>query len=246
MISVCIATYNASIYIHAQIISILNQLAQNDEIIISDDLSTDNTIEIITNINDARIKVIKGDSTLGVVKNFERALFAAKGDLIFLADQDDVWLPNKVQVCKTLLVNYILVVSDCAVVDSNLNSLSPSFFALKNSKKGVLKNIYKNSYIGCCMAFKRELLDIALPFPKTIPMHDIWIGLLADIVGDVVFTKERLLLYRRHKANLSPMQSNSRLFTKIKIRFVLLASLLNRFLIIFFKSSIQMLPKRYK
>ncbi len=96
MISVCIATYNASKYINAQIVSILGQLASNDEVIVSGDLSTDDTVEIITSINDARIKVIKSNIRLGVIKNFERSLYAAKGDIIFLSDQDDIWLPNKV------------------------------------------------------------------------------------------------------------------------------------------------------
>src|SRR6476469_4547127 len=106
MISVCMATYNASRYIHNQIDSIRIQLASEDEIIISDDLSEDDTLKIIRRINDPRIKIIQGNAKLGIIKNFERALYAAKGDFIFLSDQDDVWLPNKVNVCKTALADY--------------------------------------------------------------------------------------------------------------------------------------------
>ncbi len=225
MISVCIATYNASKYINAQIVSILGQLASNDEVIVSDDLSTDDTVEIITSINDARIKVIKSNIRLGVIKNFERSLYAAKGDIIFLSDQDDIWLPNKVEVCLDQLANFILVVSDCVVVDANLNSLSPSFFELKNSKKGIFRNIYKNSYIGCCIAFRKELLDIALPFPATIPMHDVWLGLLAEISGNVDFLPNKLLLYRRHDNNTSGLSSENSLLKKMKFRILLITNL---------------------
>lgn len=225
MISVCIATHNASSYVYEQINSILVQLAPEDEVIISDDLSGDNTLAIITSINDRRIKIIEGSVRLGIIKNFERALYAAKGDLIFLSDQDDVWLPNKVNVCKIALAEHTLVVTDCIVVDSNLNHVADSFFEMKNSKKGILRNIYKNSYIGCCMAFKRELLDVALPFPPNIPMHDVWLGLLAEIKGNVVFLNEKLVLYRRHDKNASFMESKNSVLRKIQLRLLLISNL---------------------
>lgn len=225
MISVCIATYNANKYIHAQIISILNQLNSEDEIIVSDDLSNDDTLEIIAEINDSRIKIIRGQTRLGVIKNFERSLYTARGDLIFLADQDDIWLPNKVVNCKKALADYTLIVSDCKIVDSQLNPIADSFFALKTSGSGVLKNIYKNSYIGCCMAFRRNLLDIALPFPSGIPMHDVWLGLLAEIKGNVSFLPQPLVLYRRHDSNASFLESNNSVLTKMKFRFYLVINL---------------------
>ncbi len=228
MISVCIATYNASSYVYDQINSILVQLAPEDEVIVSDDLSGDNTLAIITSINDQRIKIIEGTVRLGIIKNFERALYAAKGNLIFLSDQDDVWLPNKVNVCKTALNDHGLVVTDCKVVDSDLNHVAASFFALKNSKKGILRNIYKNSYIGCCMAFRRDLLQIALPFPANIPMHDIWLGLLAEIKGQVIFIPAPLVLYRRHDKNASLLASNNSFTTKIWLRLLLIFNLVIR------------------
>jgi glycosyltransferase involved in cell wall biosynthesis len=235
MISVCIATYNAKKYIHTQISSILNQLGSADEIIISDDFSDDDTLEIVTKINDSRIKIIRGQSRLGVIKNFERSLYAASGDIIFLADQDDVWLPNKVVKCKQILANHMLVVTDCKVVDSELNPISESFFALKSSGKGIVKNIFKNSYIGCCIAFRRELLDVALPFPDQVPMHDVWIGLLAEIIGKVTFMPEPLVLYRRHGANASFLESRNSVFKKIKFRFLLVINLVFRLVSVTFK-----------
>lgn len=228
MISVCIATYNASKYIHSQVISILDQLSPEDEIIVSDDVSTDGTVDEIIKINDPRIKVIKGNSRLGVIKNFERSLYAAKGDLIFLSDQDDIWLPNKVSLCKAQLDKFLLVVTDCVVVDANLNSLIPSFFLLRKSKKGIMRNIYRNSYIGCCIAFKRELLDIALPFPTSIPMHDVWLGMLAEIKGEVTFLPNKLLLYRRHGNNLSGLDSHFGLLKRIEMRIFLIFNIFTR------------------
>jgi glycosyltransferase involved in cell wall biosynthesis len=228
MISVCITTYNASKYIHDQIISILAQLGPDDEIIVSDDTSTDDTINIIKNINDHRIKILVGSNNLGVVKNFERALYAAKGEFIFLSDQDDLWLPNKVLECSKQLESNILVVTDCIVVDEKLNPLHESFFLLRNSRSGVLKNLYKNSYIGCCMAFKKELLRYALPIPKDVSMHDVWLGLLAELKGTVCFLPKKLMLYRRHNNNASLLKSNFSLLEKFQLRINLLFRILLR------------------
>jgi len=228
MISVCIATYNASKYIHAQIISILDQLGPNDEIVIADDSSTDDTINIIKNIDDRRIKILVGASKLGIVKNFERALYAAEGKFIFLSDQDDVWMPNKVLECIKQLERNILVVTDCIVVDEQLKPLHESFFSLRNSRRGVLHNLYKNSYIGCCMAFKKELLCFALPIPKNVSMHDVWLGLLAELNGSVCFLPKKLILYRRHSNNASLLKSNSSIFKKIQFRIHLFLHILLR------------------
>lgn len=218
MISVCIATFNASKYIREQLISILDQLSMHDEVIISDDLSTDDTINIIEGINDQRLIVIKGEKRLGVVKNFERALYEANGDFVFLSDQDDVWLSNKVAECIRQLESHILVVSDCIVVDENLNQLYNSFFLLRGSKKGLMHNLYKNSYMGCCMAFRKSLLTYALPMPKGLSMHDIWLGMLAEVKGSVCFLPKQLILYRRHAKNTSHLDSNLTVLNMIRNR----------------------------
>ena len=96
MISVCIATYNGERFIREQIDSILRQLSSDDEIIVSDDGSTDDTISIINSIDDKRIRIIEGPRKHSPTHNFECAMKEAKGYYIFLADQDDVWKPNKV------------------------------------------------------------------------------------------------------------------------------------------------------
>ncbi|MDO9219960.1 MAG: glycosyltransferase family 2 protein [Thiobacillus sp.] len=225
-ISVCLAMYNGANYLVPQIRSILDQLGQFDEIVVVDDCSQDESVQIVNAFGDSRIRLIRNDSNLGILAAFEGALRESAGDIIFLSDQDDVWLPGKVERCLAALVDCPLVVTDCAVVDSELELLSPSFFRLRHSRPGVLHNLWKNTYLGCCMAFRRELLQIALPFPNRIPMHDMWLGMIAEIHGGTCFVPEPLLLYRRHGGNASDTagRSTARLSKMIADR-VFLASL---------------------
>jgi len=220
MISVCMATFNGEKYLKEQIKSILIQLEINDEIIISDDGSTDCTIEIIKSFNDPRIKLYQ-NSFKNLISNFEFTLNNASGDYIFLSDQDDIWLPNKVELCMKSLISADLVMTNCKLVDSNLEIIHHSFFKLKKSKKGLINNLIKNSYLGCCMAFKKELLIKVLPFPKKIPMHDLWISFVAECFFKTKFIEEPLVLYRRHGSNLSVTGEKSpfSLFQKICFRF---------------------------
>jgi len=238
--SVCMATYNGSSYIAEQIQSILEQLGESDELIISDDGSNDGTINIVKSNDDPRIILVHGKGQ-GLIRNFENALSYAKGDIIFLTDQDDIWLKGKVNQCNKQLENekVSLVVTDCKVVDSTLNTLSPSFFQLRHSGGGLLSNLTKNSYLGCCMAFKREVLERSLPFPERIPMHDWWLGLNSALIGNVVFLKTPLLLYRRHGANASSTAEVSKynFFEKLTHRLFLSFYLLK----IVFKNNIKKL-----
>ena len=176
MNSVCIATYNGEKYIHEQLASILSQINIDDEVIISDDNSTDNTIQIINNFNDPRIKLIKGGFR-NFTFNFENAIKHAKGDYIFLSDQDDVWLPNKYTTTLHALKSFDLVCSDAIVVNQNLSPIHSSFFEYYNSGKGILKNIIKCSYCGACIAFNKKILHAIQPFPNTaifmlLKIHD--------------------------------------------------------------------------
>ena len=203
MISVCMATYNGEKYIKEQIDSILCQLAQEDELIISDDHSTDNTLEFIKSLNDSRIKIIMNHLERGYTKNFENAINHAIGDIIFLADQDDVWCENKVELMLKELQNATLVISDTKVVDGDLNILKDSHFSEYGVKVGFLHNFIKTRYIGACMAFKRELLDKAMPFPKNQKLcaHDYWIALVGEAYYKVSLVEQPLMLYRRHGNN---------------------------------------------
>ncbi|PML13667.1 alpha-L-Rha alpha-1,3-L-rhamnosyltransferase [Vibrio breoganii] len=221
MISVCMASFNGERYIEDQIRSVIKQLSSSDELIISDDGSTDNTKKIISELAlcDARIKILDGPR-LGLQKNFENALKHSIGDLIFLCDQDDVWKEDKVKLMVNELNDFDLVVSDCNIVDQNMNVLHNSFFKVNGSGHGLLRNIAKNSYLGCCMAFNRKILDRSLPFPDDIPMHDWWIGLVAQAIGKVKLYDIALINYRRHGSNASPTseRSTNSLWTKLVLR----------------------------
>lgn len=206
-ISVAIATYNGEKYIKEQLDSILVQIKEFDEIIISDDGSTDKTVEIIKSYQDKRIKLFKGPK-MGVKKNFENAIKHCQNEYIFLADQDDIWVNNKVEIVLNYFIkeNVDLVIHDCDVVNEKLEVINESFYKLRHSKKGKIKNIMKNSYIGCCMAFKSSLKDKILPIPNNIEMHDQWIGLKIEKYGRVLFINEKLIHYRRHHNNVSLMK----------------------------------------
>ena len=134
MVSVCMATYNGEQYIKEQINSILCQIKENDELIISDDSSTDSTINIIKGINDNRIRLIERAQFKNHILNFDSVLKLAEGDIIFMTDQDDVWLPNKVSIVSGYLTEYDLVLSDCYMVDSNKQLINESFFKTRPSR----------------------------------------------------------------------------------------------------------------
>ncbi len=232
MISVCVATYNGEAFIQDQLISVMSQLGTGDEVIVADDGSSDDTIKIILALEDKRIKILPSSANLGIVKNFERALSSASGDYIFLCDQDDIWLQGKVKRTLESLQTSLLTVSDCKVVDASLLEINSSFFSLRNSGAGLIKNLYRNGYLGCCMAFRKELMSYILPIPQSAPMHDMWIGLIAETVGKVIFVREPLVLYRRHGKNASPTaeKSNFSLYQQIKLRLVLFCLVIMRYL----------------
>ena len=208
-VSVAMATYNGEKYIKEQIDSILNNLEKNDELIISDDGSKDNTISIIQEMqkNDSRIKLLEGPKN-GVKQNFGNAIKNCSGEYIFLADQDDIWNDEKVE--KVLKVfkdkNVTLVIHNCEIVNENLEKTDKTFFEFRNSGKGIIKNIWKNTYIGCCIAFKGEMKDQILPIPNDIEMHDQWIGIINEKYGKSYFLDECLIKYRRHSNNVSQMK----------------------------------------
>lgn len=214
-ISVALAYYDGAEYIKEQITSILSQLGPQDEVILSVDRALDGSEDMLKEWEekDQRIFVTKGPGE-GVVKNFEHAILMCSGDLIFLSDQDDVWLPDKVEKVKRAFhqKEVMAVLHDAKIVDEDLKEIEPSFFALRGSSTGFFKNLWKNSYVGCCMAFRKEMVEEILPFPGNIYMHDYWIGATAECMGKVVLLPEPLLLYRRHGNNVTEMKHGSLLF----------------------------------
>ena len=225
MISVVLAAYKGEKYIRAQVESILRQIGDADELIISDDFPEGKTREAIIDIieSDKRVKYIVGPG-VGVIRNFEYAISQSKGDYIFLSDQDDVWLDGKVErVVHKLKNGADLVLHNAIITDGDLNETGETAFGIK---KGFLRNILKNSYQGCCMAFGSELKKYILPFPENLPMHDQWIGLMAEKHGKVVLIDEPLILYRRHGSNVTG--NGSSLKDKLKWRADILKAVLGR------------------
>ncbi|ASL34631.1 CpsK [Streptococcus iniae] len=221
MITVCMATFNGEKYIEEQIISILSQLNDYDELIISDDGSTDSTVEIIKKIDDKRINLVFNKNDRGYSSNFYNAMSMATGDYIFLSDQDDIWLEDKVTITLKYLKSFDFVVSDAFVVDSNLNLLEESRFKTFNISNGFLPNFIRTRYIGCCMAFNRKVLDALYPFPEkkyNIP-HDLWITLISEKYYKTSLIDNQLIKYRRHDNNVSngglTVKNNKRSFFQI-------------------------------
>jgi glycosyltransferase involved in cell wall biosynthesis len=223
-------TYNGERYITQQLRSILVQLKNFDEVIISDDGSIDNTPTIIKSFHDSRIVVFQNPGPKGPIYNLENALKKARGDYIFLSDQDDVWFPEKLSMTLQFLKKYDSVVSDAVIVNDNMDVLHSSFFKINHSRRGFLHNFIKNGYLGCCMAFNRRILDFVLPFPPSLPMHDVWIGLISELCGKTLFYENPLIYYRRHQGNASTAseKSNYNLGTKVKFRIQLMTNLIIR------------------
>lgn len=232
MISVCMATFNGGMFIREQLESILSQLPPDAEIIIADDGSTDDTLLVVDSLNESRIRVLPAERHLGVIYNFERALRASKGEIVFLADQDDVWLPGKVEMCLAALNEADLVMHDAFLLGhsdafESAWGRNGKLSDIRTYRSGVVANWWKNSFTGCCMAFRRKVLDKALPFPKNLPMHDQWLGLVAEKNFKVKFIDEPLVEYRQHSSNATHIEkSPAGVLQKIKWRVDLLKAII--------------------
>ena len=216
-ISVCLASYNGERYIEAQIASILEQLPADGELIVSDDASTDGTVALVRSFDDPRIRLFAHEDNVFYVRNFERALAAATGDILFLSDQDDEWMPDKID---TVLAAFAanpdagLVVHGFLRIDVDGATLPHQDPLWKPSEAGrrpraafLIRQILKGQIFGCSAAFRRSLLDILLPFPALTYAHDHWLAVAAPAAGPVVLMNERLVRYRHHDSNLSPRSS---------------------------------------
>lgn len=203
-ISVALPLYNSERFIRQQLDSILMQLRDGDELILSYNPSTDATWEIIQEYAaaDPRVKIFVCEEK-GLVPNIESALSHCSGDVIFLSDHDDVWKEDKVEKMleKFRSGEYLLVMHGRYITDGNLNITGT--FDYTGVHTGVIHNLVKNYYCGSCFAFRKELLPVVLPFPKHHVCHDVWIGILAARYGNVGLIHEPLMYYRRHGDNLS-------------------------------------------
>ena len=232
MISVCMATYNGEKYIKDQLDSILCQLGEDDEVIISDDSSTDNTLNIVRSYNDYRIRIlnhnpVSGSAFVKATRNFENALRYANGDYIFLSDQDDVWYNDKVDLCLKYLKEHILVQHLRSYIVTKEDVIYPP---QRRFPKNLLEAIIflPACYSGCCMAFRKELLPMILPIPKIIPVHDGWIGCLAFMNGNIKSINLPLIKYRIDNTTVSYGKSRNSFIKKVIYRFRLFYCLIIR------------------
>lgn len=205
--SVAMAVYNGEKYIKQQLDSILVQLRDKDELIISYNDSTDDTWNIITQYaqNDKRIKIYRCEKK-GVKENFNNAIIHCSGEYIFLSDQDDVWLPGKVNAVIDCFHknNCDVVLHNCIITDADLKDSGRRLFMERHASNSLIRNIVKCSYHGSCMAFHSRIVDKIVPIPNHIPLHDSWIGYIGNIYGSVALLDMPLILYRRHTNNCSP------------------------------------------
>jgi glycosyltransferase involved in cell wall biosynthesis len=220
-VSACMAAYNGSTFVEAQLRSILAQLKPQDEVVIVDDGSKDDTLQRITQIGDARIRIFKHEHNAGVVATFEDALRLATGNILFLSDDDDVWAPTKVRRFLDAFENG----PDVEIVQSRVRMIDENDGPIPDSRinrygrfsPGFWRNLFMNHYQGSAMAMRASLLGRVLPFPaRKSFLHDVWIGTRNDLLGGkFVFIDEDLLFYRRHGHNASRTKS---LLQKIRTR----------------------------
>lgn len=213
-VSVCMATYNGENFIEEQIDSILSQLSDLDELIVVDDFSKDATLKILHSYaaKDSRVKIYQNIVNLGVVKTFEAALVKSKNDIIFLSDQDDVWISGRVK-CSLDIFESDSEVSGVVVNAEVLTYYDKSGISFYDDTKkhefSLLSQLIKNKVIGCCFCFRRSVLDVALPLPTGISMHDWWLGCSALFCGKIYYFNVNKIYYRRHSSNASPSKRRS-------------------------------------
>lgn len=207
-ISVVMTSYNGAQFISEQISSILPQLGKDDELIVSDDCSTDNTIALIRSFNDPRIRLFQNSINMGLRRNVAQSMNKANGELVFLCDQDDIWKPDKVDICASALVSHDLVIHNGVFVNKTGQLQNRTIYQYRHPVLNYWKNLVKNSCIGACMAFRREFLETSLPIPEDIPMHDWYLILCAlRLKTRIKIIEDKLIHYRRHEGNSSPTGS---------------------------------------
>lgn len=226
-ISFILASFNGATYIEEQLDSILASLGANDEVIVSDDGSTDRTVERVRRIGDPRIRLITGGERLGYQDNFARAFAASKGAFIFFSDQDDICLPARVPLSLAQLAHSECVCGDATVVDETLSPLHESHFRNRKARFSAASIFFRPSVIGATMACRRTFVEAFLPFPQGVP-HDMWLSIQAARRGSLAVVGEPFILYRRHATVVSATASasNRAIWLRIRERLLLFAAIL--------------------
>lgn len=217
MIQILLAVYNGEKFIEEQISSIMLQSYSDIHLVLRDNHSSDKTVQIIESLSlkyPGKISLIKSSKNDGVIGNFAKLAEYSTAPYIMFSDADDIW--HKDKVLKSILKMKelekkqgekcpLLVHTDLTVVDRDLNVIHPSFwrYSKLNPLKGssLARQLVQNSITGCTTMVNRPLLDLALPFPESIVMHDWWLGLIAASIGKIEAISEPTMLYRQHGNN---------------------------------------------
>ena len=210
-ISIALTVYNGEKFLQNQIDSFLSQTLLPNEIIISDDCSSDKSMDILENYksnNNVDIKVFRNDYNLGFTKNFQNAISKCNGDIIFLSDQDDVWYKNKIETVVRKYKenpNIFLIIHDADLVNENLEKTNLT--ALSQTKLG-----FSNTDVfiqGALTSFNKVLIKYLVPFPQNLLGHDGYIHFIARNLGTRMVIKDKLQMIRRHSNNTSDWVANS-------------------------------------
>jgi glycosyltransferase involved in cell wall biosynthesis len=225
------AAYQGENYISLQLRSILGQLSADDEVIVVDDGSTDGTCGVISALQDPRLVLLRNTKNQGVLRAFEAALSSSSGEIVFLSDQDDLWLPKKVETVLDAFAHdpaVLLVASDAILIDEDGAKIGDSFYAKRGEfRAGLWSNLLIGKFHGCTMAFRSTLLRSVLPFPHgRLVHHDTWIGCMNALIGGKTkYIAEPLVAYRRHSTNVTGRIKLSN-YTRLKMRSQMLFGLL--------------------
>ncbi len=199
-ISIAMATYNGGKYLQEQLDSFIQQTRHPDELVITDDVSKDETLAILKAFQEAapfRVRIFENPENLGYAKNFEKAISICSGDIIFLSDQDDVWFSNKIDVMTEAMANnpdMMVGIHDTEITD---DALRPT--GLRKSKQVLNLGLSINSFItGCCTVFKADIKEIFIPVPVEYFVHDTWLHRLAILLDSRLFVDKILQYYRRY------------------------------------------------
>lgn len=208
-ISIALATYNGAAYLTEQLESFVAQTRRPDELVVSDDASTDGTVELLRRFRDSApfpVVILENDDRLGYAGNFNRALELATGELVFLSDQDDVWFPEKIERMARRASS-----SDALVLMNDAALTGPDLDEVGLTKLGQIRSAGlpdSDFVMGSCAAIRRRLLDLALPVHPGFPAHDSWLVPMAEGMGRKDIVEEVLQYYRRHGANESQSIGN--------------------------------------
>jgi len=203
-VAVVVATYNGATYLLAQLESIAQQTQKPAQIIIVDDASLDDTVRIANNFatEHPNVLVVQNETRLGYIKNFEKGMLLATASYVALSDQDDIWVPHKLETLLANIGGQMLAYSDSELIDAEGQLLNQKMSTIKNQLAYHTPIMYAIGAWapGHAMLFKKELIEKAAPFP-TLVTHDFWLGFVATCYGTVVYVNEPLVHYRQHAQN---------------------------------------------